>query len=839
MPLHPSPVAGRAEALADFALRTRSPRARRELEELASDRGADPAWPAALARVVALGPGPEGSREGLDLLDRLVGSVGLRALPRASATLWAQLLLREGREQQLAQVVDDPALNLHAQQRWALRSDLANPHRTGPDGRPTPWAARLAQAPGGLAAAEPAWLQRLNEVHLAAGLEAVRLLPPEVGGTAYRRLSAPTTAAVDGDLVTVVMSTYRPDGDLLVAARGVLEQTWRHLELLVVDDASPAGSEELLEQVAGLDPRVRVVRAERNGGTYAVRNLALRLARGRWMTFQDSDDWTHPRRLEHQVTPLLDGPALATRTRAVRAFPDLSLTYVGYPPARLNASSLMFEIAPVRSLVGGFDDVRKSGDLELPLRLEAVRPGSCVDLRDPWPLAITQLRPDSLSRSDSVPGWSRWDRLAYRDQLTGWHNQVRAGRSDPRLPREPRPFPVPTPAWAADRTEGPPRRWQVVVLADLREESATAAPALGAARTAAAAGLRTALVHAEGPDPLATRREGVAAAVSAAVREGGVGRTGLEEGDEVDLLVVLDPAAVLHVASLGLRVARVVVVEGPGAAPASGEVAEALVRLTGHQPLPARRLPVVAGPVPELPRRRALPRPGAAGGTAGPALHGPGAPGRAAVIGHHLPDRRERWPQDAETLRLAFPVLPQCGPGQPEVRLLSGTRTVREVLDVPLPPVNWLSLEGTGTPVREFLAQLDVWVYQGRWDATAEVAALEAIEAGLPCLLPAEASGVELGPRARAVAAREVPAAVTARTDLAGMDLDGEALTDLAGTDLDGAALTDVAGPGLLEEQSAGPPRATVAEARRRAWVAALRTWLAEDPSPDHVPRPG
>lgn len=566
-----------ADAVADLAVRTRSPRVRRQLAEQGGRPGAAPAWTAALGRSCAL-QGEDGSAAaGLELLDRLVDRVGHAALPRPTATLWAQLLLRTGQEERLAELVGDPELNLHPLQRWTLRTDLANPHRQDPSA--AAWVEQLVAGAGGSAAADRAWVDLLDEPHRDAGLSPLRLRPPEPGGTAYRRLHAPADRRVGGDLVSVVMSAYQPDQDLVLAATSVLEQSWEAVELLVVDDASPPGGEELLEAVEALDPRVQVVRAPRNGGTYAARNLALDRARGRWMTFQDSDDWTHPQRLEVQARHLHEHPGvLANRTRALRAFPDLSLTWVGYPSRRLNASSLMVDLGTLRTVLGGFDAVRKSADIELPLRLRAVREDSLVDLADPWPLAITQLRADSLSRSDTVPGRTRWDRAAYRDAFTAWHTEVAAGTSSPLLPRNPRPFPLPTPAWGQD--PGPTRAWEVVVLGDLRETAPGVGRVLELARRSGPGGAggqggaggpgrpeqevgagapTVALAHVETPVPLAAGREPMSTQVTSAVRRGEVGLTGAVEVEEVGVLLVADPATVLHLPELGLRPREVVV----------------------------------------------------------------------------------------------------------------------------------------------------------------------------------------------------------------------------------------------------------------------------------------
>ncbi len=741
-----------------FALRTRSRLARDVLREAGET--------ARLGHVLAVGPEPDGRQRGLELLDGVVRKSGAESLPGQLLPVYGGLLLGAGRDEDVERLLKDPDVEMSVPDRWVLRTDLANPHRLRAGARPLEGVR--------LAAREERWLRILNEVHEEDDLEQVALRPPAPGETPYRRLDAPTRARVDGDLVSVVMSAHDPDADLLLAVRGVLEQTWHNLELLIIDDASTAaGTNELLRAATDADPRVRVIRAPHNRGTYEARNLALTRARGRWVTFQDSDDWTHPRRIEHQVRHLLDSPkVLANRTWTLRAYPDLTMTFVGYPPARLNASSLLFDRLAVRSLVGDFDATRKSGDMELPLRLRAVRRGSVRDLRHPAPLAITQLRPGSLSRGDAVPGWTRWDRLAYRDSYLEWHRQLAAGRLDPVLHAgRSRPFPLPRARWRPDRDSAPEGTpFDVVVLGDLRRTVPAAHRALGVARTAADAGLRTGVAHAESPHPLAEDRVGLLPALSTDARRGRLHLTNAGEEDTADLLVVTDPAGLLHVGGARLRPRTVLVVaDEPEPEGWSVSAVEARCRgLFGTTPLwggPARVHDRLEGPSPV---RRAVPperwctddlapvagrtrvgRTGARRQPSRPDLPGGSLP-PAVVLGHHLADESRRWPS-AEGSRRAYPsqVLRPGPDGAPttvpvEVHALHGLQSLTRSVGRDLPDPSWCSFRGTAMTHREFLSHIDVWAYFGEWDAIAEIGALEALDAGLPLLLTDTAATSDL-----------------------------------------------------------------------------------------------
>ncbi|MDD5629725.1 MAG: glycosyltransferase family A protein [Elusimicrobia bacterium] len=95
---------------------------------------------------------------------------------------------------------------------------------------------------------------------------------------------------------SVVMPTYNVARMCAAAVLSVLGQSEGDFELFVVDDGSTDETPELLRRLPG-DPRLRLLRMERNSGQHACRNLAIRGARGRWVTFLDSDDLYLPGRL--------------------------------------------------------------------------------------------------------------------------------------------------------------------------------------------------------------------------------------------------------------------------------------------------------------------------------------------------------------------------------------------------------------------------------------------------------------------------------------------------------------------------------------------------------------
>lgn len=222
---------------------------------------------------------------------------------------------------------------------------------------------------------EAEWLAALNLYLGRAGLAPLVL---EGQGPLVARLSTAPLPEARGPLVSVLMAAFDAEATVEAAARSVLRQTWRDLELIVVDDASRDGTGEALRRLAAEDPRLRVRRNRVNVGPYVSRNLALGEARGAWVTGQDADDWSHPQRLEQHM-----GLALRRRLRAslghmLRMTPEGAFGHVSavgpYAPdgvARRSMISCLYEARLLRETLGFWDSVRFGADSEMAARAEA------------------------------------------------------------------------------------------------------------------------------------------------------------------------------------------------------------------------------------------------------------------------------------------------------------------------------------------------------------------------------------------------------------------------------------------------------------------------------------
>ncbi|MDO5529084.1 MAG: glycosyltransferase family 2 protein, partial [Paracoccus sp. (in: a-proteobacteria)] len=279
------------------------------------------------------------------------------------------------------------------------------------------------------------WLTVLSGIFTDNGLEPVSLLPPQAGLPLFDRLTAHANGIVkSGPLVSIVVSIWEPDEGLVTAIRSLLAQTWANIEILMVDDACAKEFRPLIERVAKMDPRIRLIRQETNMGTYMARNRAMQEARGEFITFHDADDWCHPRRIERQIQPMLENEhIMSTTSQTIRARENLLFSDLGSMTSiRLNSSSLMFRLDAVREKIGYFHASRKAADSEYIFRIQAAYGAGCrenvMDI-----LSIIRIGTESLSGQDFWEGWRHPMRHQYRQSYEHWHSKIKGGNESGQL----------------------------------------------------------------------------------------------------------------------------------------------------------------------------------------------------------------------------------------------------------------------------------------------------------------------------------------------------------------------------------------------------------------------
>lgn len=135
------------------------------------------------------------------------------------------------------------------------------------------------------------------------------------------------------DLVSIITPAFRAASFIGETIKSVIAQTYPNWEMLIAEDCSPDDTREVIRQWALVEPRVKLVSMERNGGPALARNAALELAKGRWIAFLDSDDLWLPDKLERTIAHAQARQAALVFTGFRRISADGSATgrYVDVP----------------------------------------------------------------------------------------------------------------------------------------------------------------------------------------------------------------------------------------------------------------------------------------------------------------------------------------------------------------------------------------------------------------------------------------------------------------------------------------------------------------------------
>lgn len=307
---------------------------------------------------------------------------------------------------------------------------------------------------------EGLWLHRLNSYIEQFPVSPVELHPGSE--SRFERLySVSAKKYADGPLVTIIMPCFNAEKTIRHAVKSILGQTWQKLELIIVDDASTDGTWKIIKQLQHLDSRVIAVRNAENVGPYVSKNLALSIAKGKYITGHDADDWAHPDRIAIQTSALLesDGVLKANMAKMLRMTEEGRFVYFTKENKisddgvlRDAAISTMFETDYFRKNLGHWDCVRFGADSELISRAEKVLGDKFKKLRQ---LVMLCLDAEGSLTNDPIHGLSKTSGMSptrkyYKDQWLEWHKTADIGECYMPFPHIPRRFRVPEAAFVPE-----------------------------------------------------------------------------------------------------------------------------------------------------------------------------------------------------------------------------------------------------------------------------------------------------------------------------------------------------------------------------------------------------
>ena len=108
------------------------------------------------------------------------------------------------------------------------------------------------------------------------------------------------------ELVSVIIPTYNRESTIIRAVESVLSQTYKNIEVIIVDDCSTDGTLKLLKDNYSTNQKVRIYKLDKNSGACAARNKGIDVSQGKYIAFLDSDDVYYPKKIEWQMNVLED-----------------------------------------------------------------------------------------------------------------------------------------------------------------------------------------------------------------------------------------------------------------------------------------------------------------------------------------------------------------------------------------------------------------------------------------------------------------------------------------------------------------------------------------------------
>ena len=130
-------------------------------------------------------------------------------------------------------------------------------------------------------------------------------------------------------LVSVLLPVLNGEKYIQKAAFSILNQSYKELELLIIDDGSTDNSYQMCMKISDHDKRVKVFKNQNNLGLTKSLNLLINESSGKYLARQDSDDWSEETRLEKQLNYLKSEKIDVVYARSIRSdtqniFPSLS-----------------------------------------------------------------------------------------------------------------------------------------------------------------------------------------------------------------------------------------------------------------------------------------------------------------------------------------------------------------------------------------------------------------------------------------------------------------------------------------------------------------------------------
>jgi len=229
----------------------------------------------------------------------------------------------------------------------------------------------------------------------------------------------------EGDLVTIIMGIHEWNQYLPLAVTSILNQTYSNLEILIIDDGSSNLDFKKYKSITN-DKRVKIIRNKKNKGVYYRRNQGINMAKGKYLTFADGDDWNHPQRIELSLNNIIENNVKMGICRYLRITKEGYMHIDGGRTARFALVGMFWETSEIRDKFGGFDKVRVSGDSELYERFISKHGMDAIHRSDDILIYALHHSNSLTSSAKQKIDWMgpSFDRVKYSFRYRRWHHII-------------------------------------------------------------------------------------------------------------------------------------------------------------------------------------------------------------------------------------------------------------------------------------------------------------------------------------------------------------------------------------------------------------------------------
>lgn len=310
------------------------------------------------------------------------------------------------------------------------------------------------------------WLAtEINRLYDSEGLALIHRRNVQEPPSILNLTADPPRCHIDDLLVSVIVPAFECSHTIEASLHSILDQSWRNLEVIVVNADSSDTTIEVVSRIASTDSRVRIVTPGSSLHWFDTVNKGVEQARGEFVTVHSGRDWAHPQRLEVQAAALIDhrmAVACGISSLAVSIDELLHVSAAPKPGERLidpDFGSVLYRRRALDRV--GFWDLADGAAEEYFRRVEAAMgPESVVWVMDDVPLILRGVDSQATPRSLDFG-------FRYREAFRWWHQSHNFEEFLPFDPYSGRhPF-APTYSQASERILNP----RVLVIGDLSEES--------------------------------------------------------------------------------------------------------------------------------------------------------------------------------------------------------------------------------------------------------------------------------------------------------------------------------------------------------------------------------